>query len=265
MPPPQDQSTPPPPLGEIVTERTYSKPIILAFFVLLIAAVAGAGWWYSQKSNMSPSAIESSTLQQEGVTVNDDEASPAGTTAQCKVPQHDLYLGVSDATTNGDVTLLQQFLMDQPISSEKNYFSGPITGHFDSSTQSALDRWQKEHTIALGGPPEGMFGPRSRALMTITKCNKLPVMSEVSGPTTLAVNQSGTWKVEAADPENDPLTYTVVWGDAFEGFPVANQSSTFTHTYTKPGTYTIQIAVHDGHDRSNGKNVTRTAVTVTVR
>ena len=43
--------------------------------------------------------------------------------------------------------------------------------------------------------------------------NKPPVISGFSGPTTLAVNASGTWTIQASDHENQSLSYSVRWGD----------------------------------------------------
>src|SRR3990167_5624989 len=43
--------------------------------------------------------------------------------------------------------------------------------------------------------------------------NRPPTISSFSGPTTLAVNVSGTWTIQASDPENGQLTYSITWGD----------------------------------------------------
>ncbi len=86
--------------------------------------------------------------------------------------------------------------------------------------------------------------------------NRPPVISGFAGPTVLYTNQSGTWKIDAADPENQSLSYRISWGD--EGGVSANnaqgvmdlgrpvvQNTTFTHAYSTPGTYTISITVQD--------------------
>lgn len=84
--------------------------------------------------------------------------------------------------------------------------------------------------------------------------NKPPVISSFSGPTTLALNTTGTWTIKASDPENGQLTYQVWWGDEHIYSP-ANastvsarefiQSTTFTHSYANAGTYTVSIVVRD--------------------
>lgn len=80
-----------------------------------------------------------------------------------------------------------------------------------------------------------------------------PVISGIDAPTTLAVNQTGTWTVHATDPLNGTLRYTVLWGDETalpqgmvgnvqQAVPF-NQASTLTHTYSTAGTYTVQVTV----------------------
>lgn len=85
------------------------------------------------------------------------------------------------------------------------------------------------------------------------KGNKPPTISGFSGPTTLPVNESGTWTVNASDPENGNLTYKVMWGDegsapavmAASARDAFVQSTTFTHAYSSAGVYTVSIVVRD--------------------
>lgn len=98
--------------------------------------------------------------------------------------------------------------------------------------------------------------------------NKPPVISGFSGPSTLSEDATGTWTIKASDPEGGSLSYQVWWGD--ENIYAPNyttaasaqeftQSTTFTHAYANPGTYTISITVHD----SNGGEA-RSSATVRV-
>lgn len=88
--------------------------------------------------------------------------------------------------------------------------------------------------------------------------NQAPVISSFTGPTTLAVNQMGTWKSEVTDLENDKLHYVVRWGDEPSPMDVAYPfnwpsvgsateypSTTFTHAYKQAGTYTATVYVVD--------------------
>ncbi len=84
--------------------------------------------------------------------------------------------------------------------------------------------------------------------------NRPPVISGFSGPTMLTLNEQGTWTIQASDPENGSLTYAILWGDewfANDMYPRSSaassivQSSTFTHSYSRAGTYTVNITVRD--------------------
>ncbi|MDO8481944.1 MAG: peptidoglycan-binding protein [bacterium] len=88
-----------------------------------------------------------------------------------------------------------------------------------------------------------------------TSGNKPPVISSFSGPTSLAVNQQGTWTIQASDPENGQLTYIVYWTNVAAGtdsflssaasYTEVTQNTTFTHSYSSVGTYTVSIIVRD--------------------
>lgn len=96
--------------------------------------------------------------------------------------------------------------------------------------------------------------------------NKPPVISSFTGPTVLAVNETGTWRITASDPENQSLSYFVSWGDEYEltnnsAVPAASfvQATTFTHVYAEGGRYTVTVVVRDA-----AGNEVRTTSTVSV-
>ncbi len=80
-----------------------------------------------------------------------------------------------------------------------------------------------------------------------------PVISGVSGPTSLSIGQTGTWSVSASDSLNRNLSYSVNWGDVYYATcgngtgcttsQSVQQTATFTHSYAKAGTYTITFTV----------------------
>lgn len=63
----------------------------------------------------------------------------------------DLYMGM---LSNSDVAHLQEFLRD------REFYNGPITGHFFSQTKEALIRFQEKEGII---PSSGYFGPKTRS------------------------------------------------------------------------------------------------------
>lgn len=98
--------------------------------------------------------------------------------------------------------------------------------------------------------------------------NLPPVMHGVSGPTSLTVGEIGTWTIQASDPENGVLTYSVVWGDetvrANEASPAPSsdaikQTATFTHSYANAGKYEPRFIVTDNQGLS-----AKTSISLTV-
>lgn len=95
----------------------------------------------------------------------------------------------------------------------------------------------------------------SNASFTITPNstgNLPPVINSVTAPTTLNIGQVGRWTVNATDPENGYLNYSIDWGDnnpniyPFAPTPIQmSQTSTFTHSYSGSGTFTVKITVLD--------------------
>ncbi len=89
----------------------------------------------------------------------------------------------------------------------------------------------------------------------IINVNTAPVIDEVSGPQNLAVNENGIWKISAHD-DGQNLRYKVDWGDRPKVIfnvgsskamaeSIAIQDSTFSHTYTNSGKYTVRFTVID--------------------
>lgn len=102
--------------------------------------------------------------------------------------------------------------------------------------------------------PESMGKPYCTAYFNDSPNNRPPSVSSFSGPVTLVVGKTGTWTILASDPENDQLTYSVTWGDeSMYGYGMNPafardtfvQTTTFTHTYSRAGTYTVTVVVRD--------------------
>ncbi len=113
--------------------------------------------------------------------------------------------------------------------------------------------------------PESMTKPYCTAYFDDATGNKPPAISAFSGPVQLAVNEIGTWKITATDPENGTLKYSIVWGDEWTASdnssrmmaPQASiqQDTSFTHSYSRPGNFTVALTVTD----SEGKQARSTA------
>ncbi len=99
-----------------------------------------------------------------------------------------------------------------------------------------------------------------------------PIISSITGSSTIQVGDQGTWTVSASDPHNSALSYSVDWGDSnsfakllsvFGGQTAFVQTATFTHIYVNPGTYTITFTVQNaaGKKTSSTETVNVTAKT----
>ncbi|MEK7610681.1 MAG: PKD domain-containing protein [Patescibacteria group bacterium] len=154
-----------------------------------------------------------------------------------------------------------------------------ILGYENVSTVQELQEKYANEILRPAGLARGtgFVGPATRAkLNALYRCrplpgNQSPVINSVTGPTTLRVGEMGTWNIVAHDPEQGPLTYSILWGDGPASPSPANipflpnaalenrQVSTLSHTYISLGIFTVRISVSD-----NAGNTTPSTLTVTV-
>lgn len=92
-----------------------------------------------------------------------------------------------------------------------------------------------------------------------------PTITSITGPTSLNINQQGTWTVNTNNPSGGQLSYSTSLGDESFFDSYFNIGQTFvsspvsTHTYPNTGTYYLKFTVKD----SNGKT-TSTSINVNV-
>lgn len=129
--------------------------------------------------------------------------------------------------------------------------------------------WVKDFQTKHGIPNTGYVGPLTRAkLNELYGCQhnpQAPVISGLSGPTSLKVGEMGTWKITARDPLNGILNYQITWGDELHSTgalfsepstTAEAQVSTFTHAYAAAGTYTVRATVIGSNQRSAFASIT---------
>lgn len=179
-------------------------------------------------------------------------------------------VAISQNLTTGsrgeDVKKLQQLLKELGI------LLGKIDGIYGPVTSKAVQGFQKDHSLTVTGKLddqtlskinlklETICSTETDGLTGIYLCQKTkilpnksnsPVISGVSGPQSLNVNQTGTWTVKASSSNGGNLSYSVDWGDRLYALESSTspttktfqQSATFTHSYTGTGTYTPTFTV----------------------
>lgn len=199
-------------------------------------------------------------------------SNPSSPVGSCYTFTSTLRLG----SNGNEVVALHNFLSREGF----NLPQGNGNGNYSEATASLVTGFQEKYRSEILTPSglqygTGIVGAYTRAkLNALYGCNntnpnpgsQAPVISGVTSPTNLQVNQMGTWVVSARDPENGPLQYSVVWGDeAYTTYPAGapayqySQQASFTHTYTQPGVFTPTFTVRDNTGRE-----ARTSVTVNV-
>jgi peptidoglycan hydrolase-like protein with peptidoglycan-binding domain len=108
----------------------------------------------------------------------------------CVQLTQDFGFGARDRNTNGQVSVLQNFLINQ------SHLIGPATGYFGNGTRSALAKFQAAQGIS---PALGYLGPVTRAKIAALTCNsnqsrppQINSMSPTSGYAGVAVNLYGS-------------------------------------------------------------------------
>ena len=163
----------------------------------------------------------------------------------CPVPT--IIKNLTVGSRGNEVSSLQQYLIGEGF---LDLEGGGPTGYFGALTKGAVISWQRVNNV---WPITGFFGPVSRAKL-VELCGRVNpngiTINSVSGPTSLTINQTGTWSVNATAPADAGLMYSVDWGDNYSpttgakvSSPTVSQTATFTHSYSYAGTYTVRITV----------------------
>ncbi|MEI6281007.1 MAG: peptidoglycan-binding domain-containing protein [bacterium] len=138
---------------------------------------------------------------------------------------------------SSDILSLQQMLRDA------GFNVGRIDGIYGRKTDAAYILYQESQNYSPTYPTTTLA----------------PVITGVSGPQTLNINQQGTWTVTAYNTNGGNLSYSVNWGDqqimpmyySNNSANIAQQNSIFSHIYTQAGTYSPIFTVTN----QNGKRI----------
>jgi peptidoglycan hydrolase-like protein with peptidoglycan-binding domain len=96
---------------------------------------------------------------------SDPTQSPGHEASPCVSLTQALTLGSADATTGGEVSKLQTFLMGQGTINDPIYPERLVTGYFGPATSRAVQKWQTARGITLTTVGVAVVGPKTRAAM----------------------------------------------------------------------------------------------------
>lgn len=129
------------------------------------------------------------------------------------------------------------------------------TGYYGTMTRTAVRNWQRGNNLAV----TGNIRASERAILCGSNDNGLNtvVIDSISGPTSIGINQTGTWELKVTAPANSNLTYSVDWGEPRScaggaGYTCSCSSGPctesqdhgkFNHTYKQTGTYNVKFLV----------------------
>ena len=192
---------------------------------------------------------------------------------------HDFGANLGVGAKGDEVSALENALSQEGSAGLEH--SSNFAASFDERMASAVTGFQEKYRHEILTPNglkhgTGFVGKSTRAkLNALYGCHPVlprpttdtPVISQVSGPTVLSVNQTGTWSVLAYDKDQQTLTYSVNWGDEVSGarvpvthsaldVAVGSQSTTFTHNYAYAGTYKVSFTVKDSDGNAGHSSIT---------
>ena len=178
----------------------------------------------------------------------------------CFVPAYDLYIGRTDAETNGEVSKLQLWLKGQGV-----LLDVQGTGYYGEKTAAAVVRWQKAHgmdfvTVKSGvgkmtrakmheacglakkiGDPYGTYDLGTRVIMDVSPYR---VSAEFHGRFDLGpegIIVAPKAYIDFGDGTSAPAQKTVCPGN--DCYFAAS------HTYTSAGTYIVTLFIWDEEKR----------------
>lgn len=159
----------------------------------------------------------------------------AQSSSSCVTLTYNMGLASTDATTAGEVTILQNYLI------ANGYLTGTTaTGYYGSLTFGAVGKMQ----LALGvvtsssDPGYGYTGPKTRNAIACSGTAKLSVT-----PATGTVPLTVQFTLENLNPSGTAsITYTLDFSDGSAPYTtIAVGKDTVSHTYVAPGTYAAKL------------------------
>ncbi len=142
---------------------------------------------------------------------------------------------------------------------------GPLGPYNSGETITQQHSWNitGRYSIQLYAEDEEGFAEFSLPLAITIKDNRddnnpsntPPIAKTPEGPTTGYTNTEYQFNFTATDPDNDLISYTIIWGDETTDGPLGpyNSGETITqqHSWNTQGTYSIVLLAEDEHGAIN--------------
>ncbi len=178
----------------------------------------------------------------------------------CAQLSYNLYLGLSDYYTGGQVSMLQQFLASQ------GYYQ-PVTGYFGSITKANVAQFQRQYAVY---PITGGVGPLTRAAITGLCYGGGGVSSlgifYLNQPFTLVVNQTAQQWGGQLDITLDSISQPLYTATLYPGYNWGQSATITLGQRCQAGTQcfyypTQKVTLNQGQSTTwQGYTVTLTAV-----
>lgn len=182
------------------------------------------------------------------------QTATSGTTAYipsyaCPQLSANLYMGVRDYYTGGQVSALQQFL-------NARYGNQLVTGYFGVMTYANVARFQREQSVY---PITGGVGPLTRAAIArVCGMTTLPPPPTTTGFSANPTYGTAPLQVSFSGTVSDASQYIIEYGDGSNSGPLpsictSTNSCTVSasHTYGSAGTYNAMLTRYIGCMYSN--------------
>ena len=132
---------------------------------------------------------------------------------------------------------------------------GDGSAHATGTVSSPYPIVALNHTYTSRGTYNGTVtvsdgaGDTTTKPFTATVVNRPPTGTLTVTPLKVVVGSAVTAALTGTDPDNDPMTYGVTWGDnsSTGSQPLPDGATSVTHTYTTPGVYTVSYVLGDGY------------------
>jgi peptidoglycan hydrolase-like protein with peptidoglycan-binding domain len=156
----------------------------------------------------------------------------------CPQLSYNLYVGLSDYRTGGQVSQLQQFLNNR-------YGNQLVTGYFGVMTYANVARFQREQAVY---PITGGVGPLTRAAIARV-CNGGVVPPASTGLSASPTSGQAPLAVSFAGAVQDGSQYIIDFGDGTNSGPISSVCASTAscavstlHSYANAGTYTATLS-----------------------